>query len=405
MRKTWFLGGLGLAGVGVLVLTWVSVSAGDGPPRPRSQPAPVLGGTLPGLTADQLARFSNGVQQFLEVEDLPGGLGPVFTESACVTCHNAGANGGAGQRLETRIGALVNGQYDPLIAFGGPLIQNQGIGLVNGVNFVGEVVPPQATIVAQRRTTPLFELGLVDAVPNEELKQIALEEGFLNPRTAGQVGIVVEPAAGPNVVGRFGWKAQHSNLFGFTGDAYQNEMGVTTPLDPDENCPQGNCALLVANPALTNPNDPDNSAIQAFTDFVTMLAPPPRGPVGPSEHAGHQIFLQIGCADCHRPTLLAGPSPFAAINGAPFHPFSDFLLHDMGALGDGIVQNQAGPRQMRTAPLWGLRFQPSLLHDGRTTSIPDAILQHDGQGRFARHQFSALGQQEQDQLVAFLKSL
>jgi CxxC motif-containing protein (DUF1111 family) len=365
----------------------------------------VLGQPFSGLSASVLARFNVGVTQFLEVEDTPGGLGPVFTESSCVTCHSAGATGGAGTRLETRIGRTVNGQYDPLTEFGGPLIQDRGIGVFNGVNFVGEVVPAQATIVAHRRTTPLFGLGLVDAVSDEQLIMIAQQEMMANPNTAGQPSIVEEPAAGPNVVGRFGWKAQHSNLFGFTADAYQNELGVTTPLLPNENCPQGDCSLLAANPAATNPNDLDNSAIQLLSDFITFLAPPPRGPVGQSEQAGQTLFGRIGCVDCHRPSLQTGPNPVGALNGVTFSPYSDFLLHDMGSLGDGITQNEAGPRLMKTAPLWGLRFEPLLLHDGRTSSISAAILQHDGQGRHARNQFAALSNQQQAQLIAFLNSL
>jgi CxxC motif-containing protein (DUF1111 family) len=365
----------------------------------------VLGQPFSGLSASVLARFNTGLAQFLEVEDVPGGLGPVFTESACVTCHFAGATGGAGTRLETRIGRTVNGQYDPLTEFGGPLIQDRGIGTFNGVTFVGEVVPSQATIVAQRRTTPVFGFGLVDAVPDQELLMIAAQEMMANPDTAGVPSIIDEPAAGPNVVGRFGWKAQHANLFGFTGDAYLNELGVTTPLMPSENCPQGDCALLAADPAATNPNDLDNSAIQHLTDFMTFLAPPPRAPAGQSEQAGQQLFGRIGCADCHRPSLQTGPNPVAALNRVTFSPYSDFLLHDMGSLGDGITQNEAGPRLMRTAPLWGLRFEPLLLHDGRTSSIPAAILQHDGQARRARNQFAGLSDQQQAQLIAFLNSL
>ena len=305
----------------------------------------------------------------------------------------------------TRFGRLVDGQYDPMIDFGGPLIQSQGIGLVNGVNFVGEVVPTQATIVAHRRAIPLFGLGLVDAVPDATLLLIAQQELQSNPATAGRASLAVDPATGENAVGRFGWKAQHATLLAFSSDAYTNELGVTTPLLPNENCPQGDCALLAANPALTNPNDSDNSSVQALADFITFLAPPPGGPGGPSVSTGRSLFHTIRCDDCHRPTLQTGQSPTAALNRVTFSPYSDFLLHDMGALGDGIVQNEAGPRDFRTAPLWGLRYEPSLLHDGRTTSVEDAILQHDGQARTARNRFATLGRKQRDQLIAFLNSL
>ena len=88
--------------------------------------------------------------------------------------------------------------------------------------------------------------------------------------------MVTDQATGQQIAGRFGWKCQQGSLFSFAGDAYLNEMGITTPLDPDENCPQGNCALLAANPAPTNPNDSDNSDLQEFTDFMTFLGPPPQ---------------------------------------------------------------------------------------------------------------------------------
>lgn len=376
--------------------------------KPKRDPGPPPGGpgdSLPGLSRDEIARFRAGRAQFLEAEDVAGGLGPVFNDRSCAACHKAAGVGGAGARLVTRFGRLVNGEYDPMTEFGGPLIQSRGIGLFNGVDFVGEVVPPAATIIAHRRTTPLFGLGLVDAVADEDLVMLSLHEAQLNPMTAGVPSTVADLGDGQSTVGRFGWKAQHATLFAFAADAYVNELGVTTPLLPNENCPQGNCALLAANPAKSQPNDDDDSAIQQLADFMTMLTPPPRGPVGPAERAGQVIFNAIGCADCHHSSLQTGASPIRALNRVSFSPYSDFLLHDMGSLGDGITQNEAGPRQMRTAPLWGLRFQPSLLHDGRTKSVEVAILAHDGQGILARRRFTALGRQQTQRLLAFLNSL
>jgi CxxC motif-containing protein (DUF1111 family) len=305
----------------------------------------------------------------------------------------------------TRIGRFIGGQFDPLTEFGGPSIQDHGIGLVNGVNFVGEVVPPQATVVAHRRSIPLFGLGLVDAVPDFEFQAIAAEEQSSDPTTAGVLSTVVDPSTGATRMGKFGWKAQEATLFDFVGDALVNELGVTTPLFPIENCPQGNCDLLSANPALTNPNSPDDTIVQQLTDFITFLAPPPRGTVGADEQAGQVLFSQIGCTSCHTPTLSTGPNVVAVFNDVTFSPYSDFLLHDMGSLGDGVVQNQAGPTLMRTAPLWGLRFERTFLHDGRAVTIPSAILAHDGQGKGASTRFAALSAAQQAQLIAFLNSL
>jgi CxxC motif-containing protein (DUF1111 family) len=292
-----------------------------------------------------------------------------------------------------------------MVELGGPLIQSRGIGLVNGVNFAAEVVPPSATIVAHRRTSPLFGLGLIDTIPDDAIVGLAQQQAFHSPSTAGVPSPVADIGNPRHSIGRFGWKAQHATLFAFAGDAYLNELGVTTPVLPVENCPQGNCALLAANPATTNPNDLDNTAIQALADFITFLAPPSRGPVGQSEKAGEAIFSQIGCANCHTPSWRSGPSAVAALNGVAFAPYSDFLLHDMASLGDGITQNQAGPTEFRTPPLWGLRFQPSLLHDSRAASPQAAILAHDGQGLGARNRFAALRATQRAQLIAFLNSL
>jgi CxxC motif-containing protein (DUF1111 family) len=305
----------------------------------------------------------------------------------------------------TRIGTIVNGQFDPLIEYGGPAIQNNGIGLFHGVNFVGEVIPKQATIVAQRRTIPLFGLGLVDGIPAEAIQMLAGQQQIHAPLIAGQVSVVVDAATGRTSVGKFGWKAQEPTLMNFVAEAMTNELGVTNPIFSSENCPQGNCAQLAANSALANPNDPHGTALAQFMNFVMYLAPPPRGPTNANVVAGQAVFSQIGCAICHTPTWETGGSDIAALDNVSFSPYSDFLLHDMGSLGDGIVQNQAGPRQMRTAPLWGVKFESAWLHDGRAETIGAAILAHDGQGKVSRNAFVSLTAAQQSQLLAFLNSL
>ncbi len=127
--------------------------------------------------------------------------------------------------------------------------------------------------------------------------------------------------------------------------------------------------------------------------------------MGKAEQAGARVFAAIGCAECHTPTLQTGPSPVAALSQKTFAPYSDFLLHDMGTIADGMEQAGAGRREMKTAPLWGLRFQPTLLHDGRARTPAAAILAHDGQGRIARDRFSKLSAADQAALLAFVNSL
>jgi CxxC motif-containing protein (DUF1111 family) len=367
-----------------------------------------LGGLLPGLTSDQLAKFTKGQDAFQEVETPADGLGPVFNDNSCAACHTTTVSGapvvgGTNARLETRFGRRTLTGFDPLAQLGGSLIQDHGIGVFNGVDFEAETVPAQANVLAKRRTTPIFGLGLVDAVPDQTFLSLALVERILSPRTAGTVSVVTNLTTGKNAVGRFGWKDQNPTLFQFSGDAYLNEMGVTSPQFPNENCPQGNCAMLIANP-MPQMND-DGTDVQEFADFMRFLAPPPRGAITSAVKAGEDIFQAVGCANCHMRTLTTGSNSVAALNNVTFHPYSDFLLHDMGSLGDGITQGLATGRLMRTAPLWGLRFQSSYLHDGRTSSLSSAILAHDGQGAMARDRYSRLTRDQKASLIAFLKSL
>jgi CxxC motif-containing protein (DUF1111 family) len=258
--------------------------------------------------------------------------------------------------------------------------------------------------VARRKTTPLFGLGLVDAVPDRVFVAISRWQKRFTPETAGRPNFVTNLATGKPAVGKFGWKSQVPTLLQFGGDAYLNEMGITSPMFPDENCPQGNCALPPLCDLGPKPND-DGSGPQAAAAFMTFLAPPPRGPRNWQALAGKNVFYEIGCANCHLPVLETGPNPVAALNHVTFQPFSDFLLHDMGSLGDGIEQGQASGREMRTAPLWGLRTRTTLLHDGRASTVSDAILAHDGQGSAARKRFQRLTPHEASNLLAFLDSL
>jgi len=364
-----------------------------------------FGDPLPGLSPDDLARFEAGKVEFSDTETVEDGLGPVFNEASCVACHRGPneAVGGTNQRLETRFGLRrLDGTFDPLSELGGSLLQDHGIGAFNGVDFVAEVVPPGA-ITAQRRTTPLFGLGLVDATPSGHFYALAFAQAIFHPSTAGKPSIVTDPITNQPALGKFGWKAQVPSLFVFSGDAYLNEMGITNPIFPVENCPQGNCALLAANPA-PDLND-DGAGVEKFNDFMTLLAPPPRGPRNFFTEYGNLVASSIGCLDCHTQTLRTGPNAVPALDQVAYHPFSDFLLHDMGRLGDRITQNRATGRLMRTQPLWGLRTQTRLLHDGRATTIVDAIRGHRGQGNGARFNFEGLSSFDRAALLAFLNSL
>jgi CxxC motif-containing protein (DUF1111 family) len=260
-------------------------------------------------------------------------------------------------------------------------------------------------VTASRRTQPLFGLGLVDATPESTFETIAFLQSIFTHSTAGTLSPVPDPSnGGATALGKFGWKAQVPSLLVFSGDAYLNEMGITSPMFPNENCPQGDCEVLRYNPALDTPND-DGTGVIRFNDFMTFLGPPPRGPRDLETEIGNAVAAAIGCLDCHVQTLRTGRNAVAALDRVYYHPFSDFLLHDMGSLGDGITQNQATGRLMRTQPLWGLRTQARLLHDGHATTIEEAILAHDGQGARARERFKDLDRFAHAALMEFLQSL
>jgi len=380
-----------------VVMTFATAAVSD---RPTT-----FGDPLPGLTSSQTAAFVDGKSEFASQEGVSDGLGPVFNGRSCGECHSAPALGGGSDRTVTRFGTTTNGAFDPLAQFGGSLIQDHAITSGDGSphDFAPETVPSAATIVAHRRTTPLFGLGLVDATPDQVFLDLAAKEAQRNDGTAGKVNMVTNISAGMPTVGKFGWKDQNPTLFQFAGDAYLNEMGITNPQFPNENCPNGDCAQLAFNPR-PDLNDLGDGVV-AFANFMKLLAPPPRGPINGDVTAGEQLFAQTGCASCHVASLHTGSSDVAALDNVVYHPYSDFLLHDMGSLGDGIAQGQAGGRDIRTAPLWGLRAVSRYLHDARATSVTDAILAHDGQGRAARDRFAALDDSAKSKLLAFLNSL
>lgn len=363
-----------------------------------------LGDPVRGLTAAQLGGWLAARAEFNEDQDVAGGLGPIFNDVSCLRCHSIPVAGGSNQRGVTLFGRTTNGVFDPLTPRGGLVLQEHALGPEQGMApFQRELVSAQATIVTQRRTTPLFGLGFVDATPDATFIALAAQQAARNPATAGRVAFVTNFVAGTRTVGKFGWKAQVPSLFQFAGDASLNEMGITSPEFPNENCANGNCNDLARNPA-PGLNDTGDDA-RELTEFMLMLGAPSRGLITGDVIAGEEVFQQLGCNECHVPNLTTGSHPIAALSKKIYSPYSDFLLHDVGALGDGIVQGEASGREFRTAPLWGLRAQRTFLHDGRANNINDAITAHDGQARTSREAWQQLDAQARARLMAFLNSL
>jgi CxxC motif-containing protein (DUF1111 family) len=386
----------------------------NGPHRPKTAPAsppvhpvpaagPLFGDWLPGLDPVRIADFTLGRTEFEAVETPDGGLGPIFNGPSCQGCHLQAGTGGAGTVIVTRFGQRTAAGFDPLASLGGSLLQDKAIDPA-----VLEVVPPQANVSAKRVTTPLFGAGLIEAIPDATIIQAA---GISRPDgIRGRVAFITDVTTGKTRVGRFGWKAQQATLLAFAADAYLNEMGITNRFFPTENAPNGNQALLARFDAVAEPEDvvdpaTGKSDIDRATDFMRYLAPPPPGPSSASSLAGARVFESIGCSSCHTPTMFTGPSPVASIANKPVPLYSDLLLHDMGKLGDGIAQAAAGPTEIRTAPLWGLRVRTRLLHDGRSATVSDAIGAHDGEALAAARRFAGLSKTDRQALLDFLGSI
>ncbi len=332
-------------------------------------------------------------------------MGPIFNRDSCVACHSGPAVGGSSNINTTRFGKTTAGVFDPLIALGGSLLQERAL-----QPFGVEVVPSQANTTAKRNTQPLFGLGLIDAIPDATI--------LANVRTKpvngvlGRAAMVTDPVTGKTVVGRFGWKAQQPNLLAFSADAFVNEMGITNRIYPVENAPNGNATLLaeMEPPNVPIPNDQTDShsgkaGIDRLADFMRFTAPPPAQSANASTTFGGTFFTQIGCASCHVPTMKTGTNPVAALSSQTVSLYSDLLLHDMGPLGDGIAQGNAGPTEMRTAPLWGLSASGPYLHDGRANTVDAAIRAHAGEATYSVNQYLKLTTSQQSLLQQFLNSL
>jgi CxxC motif-containing protein (DUF1111 family) len=284
-----------------------------------------------------------------------------------------------------------------------------------------------------RIPTPLFGAGLIEAIPdsailanmqsNASQKSALRISGHPNAHLSGNVN----RSANDGTITRFGWKAQNKSLLMFAGEAYNVEMGITNQLFPQERDETSGCLFnatpedtlnFTPTPATTgNSNTAVISDIEAFANFMRMLAPPTPAPATPASEKGRATFARIGCAQCHTPSLTTGAkiasgsstSPSAALSDQTANLYSDLLVHHMGKrLVDGITQGGAGPDEFRTAPLWGVGQRVFFLHDGRTTNLVEAIRDHQSDGSEANQvikNFTRLTTQEQQEVIDFLRSL
>ena len=394
------------------------------------------------------------------------GLGPIYNAQACRECHQNPTSGGVSQVTELRVGHLgPGGRFEnPSVPINGGQEVITGRTLINDRAICPEIqerAPQTETIRTRRLSLNTLGDGFIEAVADETLLSIRKDQcRSTHGKICGQaLRVPVLEAEGETAVGRFGWKDQHASLLSFSADAYLNEMGITNRLLPNE-------VTLICNPkSVTEPNDqPDpndhTEDIDHFARFMRASKVPPRDEklaATPEAQRGSKLFEHIGCAKCHVSTLTTAKAG-TKVNGGQFtvpdalgektfHPFSDFLLHDVGT-GDGIaiaivehygvpaesiralykskqsapvsfsevdkIMNRSGfsyktihdgRNKIRTAPLWGLRTHSRLMHDGDSVRLRDAIVRHKGEAQGVTERFRRLTPKEQRDLLSFLNSL
>jgi CxxC motif-containing protein (DUF1111 family) len=349
---------------------------------------------------------------FSEVELFEDGIGPVFNNTSCVSCHeNPRSQVGTGSQITE----LRAGHFDGVKFIdhpGGSLIDDRA-----NDRSIQERILPGNEVQTLRLTLSLAGDGYVEAIDNNTLIAISGAQAAAQRGTFIQVPVMEAP--GNFRIGRFGWKDQQASLLSFSGDAYINEMGVTNRLFSTENTSNG---VVVQGGPFDGKPDPagigedDANDIDAFTLFMRSMKAPPHGPTTAAVTAGTTTFINIGCAVCHVATITTAPAG-TVVNGGVFpvptslgdkniHPWGDFLLHDVGT-GDGIVQNggQNTRNLVRTAPLWGAGVRTRFMHDGASLTVPAAIARHTTQAAPSVASFNLLNATDQSNVVAFILSL
>jgi CxxC motif-containing protein (DUF1111 family) len=418
------------------------------------------------LAADQTEAWAKGKEQFNEawvVAPDPGGvwgLGPTFNEDRCSHCHvNNGRARGAHDGQEAERGLLVRLSIPGKTKEGGPnphpvygdQLQNRGIQdrvpaegkvlvhyAVHQVTLSdGEVIELREprlefkelqfgelgaqTMTSARVAPAMIGLGLLEAVAEQSLLQIAQQQP---EAMRGKLNYVWDFENEQIAVGRFGWKANQPSIRQQTAGAFLGDIGATSSIFPEENCPATQSACLNIPSAskcggqggCTGNYRPEvvPSRLSNITLYLQTLAVPARRHFNdPEVKRGAVLFTEARCSVCHVAQMTTSPKPaIRAAANIEFHPYTDLLLHDMGeALADGRPDYLASGREWRTAPLWGIGLLQTvnghvdLLHDGRARNVMEAILWHGGQAQAPRDAFTAMSKADRAALVKFVESL
>lgn len=383
------------------------------PPAPKDED--VLAGTIPGLTPQQEKEHLIGDEAFGRIFGKEDGLGPIFVQTSCSNCHIGNGKGHPSTEL-TRF-ANVNGtNVDYLITKGGPQLQQRAV-----ISYSPEVLPSEANVFSKRIAPAVMGLGYIAALSDQSILDnadpadlngdgISGRPNYVSPTSFFTPLAIHIPVAG-QYIGRFGKKAEKVTIQDQVVFALKQDIGITSDFDTEDlyNYQMGNN---------TGDNTPDPEVSSGFVNSLvfymrTLKAPTRRNASDRDVMAGENLFKQIGCASCHITTFTTPQSDIAALSNQTFHPYSDFLIHDMGvSLDDKFPEGDAAGSEWRTPPLWGIGLAKDsqggkmfLLHDGRANTFEQAISFHGGEAASRRTAFNALTETERQQVIKFLESL
>ncbi len=366
----------------------------------------VLDGPVEGLSFEENRRFLAGDIAFNdEVFTSATGLGPVFVATSCGTCH-AGDGKGHPFTTLTRFGQ-IDSTGNNFLHLGGPQLQNRAL-----PGFQPERIPAGATF--SRFTPPANTgLGFLELVPDSVILAMADPDDRDGDGISGvpnwkELPSFIDPVPGAisqngKYIHRFGKKAAAYDLLHQTVNAYNQDIGITSTFNPRD----------VYSGLNIDPEVSDITIRNVVFYLQTLKAPIPRSVEDPEVALGKNLFTQAGCAGCHKPALHTGYSPVAALSFKTFYPYTDMLLHDMGpGLDDGYTEGSATTSEWRTPALWGLGLSPQsqggsyfLMHDGRASTIEQAIMLHGGEATQSRENFRLMPAPEKAALIRFLNSL
>ena len=396
----------------LLGLIWLAgCAASEVSPPPDDDGRDPLTVPMDGLDADQIERFRRGERRFVTALTEEHGVGPLFIQSACSSCHAVvTAELGVVRKM-----AVIDPDGRPsddqsMLAFGHTVRERTAAGAVIPI-----VAPDHPTVMTSIRIGPsLLGRGYLEAVDEGEIERTAAAQANRTDRIAGRINRVVG-ASEPNPdtafraraeegvsIGRFGWKARIGTVEDFVADALQGDMGLTSPLRPTE-LPNPDGVADDAKPGI----DVDREFVGDIAAYVRLLAIPPRRGL---TDRGRALFERAECSVCHVPTMRTRDDyPVEQLRAIKAPLYTDLLLHDMGReLADGIAEGDANWREWRTPALIGLRFAAAYLHDGRARSIEEAIVLHEGsgsEGAGSARLFASMSEADRAELVAFVSAL